>query len=508
MVLWIWVKLLIFTIFRECARVRHFNLVLVLVVSLSIILAGCGSKGSKDSDSMVMKAMGKDEKVTIKVMYYDERNFFQQYGNLFYSKFPNVDIEVVSNQGMYGEGKDPEKEFDKLIEDQKPDVLMLDINRYEKMAADGKLLGLDAVIKKDKFDIENISPAITDILRSKGNGTLYGLSPSFYSNVLMYNRDLFEQNGIELPRDQMSWSEVLELAKRFPTTGDEDKRIYGFFQNNYGQSSVYQFASMIGATEKLSIVDPESLKVTIDNDNWKRVFQTSIDALNSKAMNSNKPETNNNMQAGSYEDYLKKDYFITGRAAMTIGSYYMFDQFKQAKDQMKDFKQFNWDMVTVPVDPKNPDVTSSFGVNELFAINAKSTQQRAAWEFIKYLNSDEFARIMSRSTQQLLSRTSYIKEKDGHNLEAFYKLKADTDLYKGYEKIPGNFYQAINQIIDEEMKAVVEGKKSLDEVLPVIQTRGQEAMDKAKTEVDAKKETGSAATQEIEAATTTVPAAN
>jgi multiple sugar transport system substrate-binding protein len=483
-----------FLLFLGGISVKRVNLGLVLGLSLSIILTGCNSKGSKDSDSMVMKALGKDEKVTIKVMYYDERNFFQQYGNLFYSKFPNVDIEVISNQGIYGEGKDPEKEFDKLIEEKKPDVLMLDINRYEKMAADGKLVGLDAVIKKDKFDIENISPAITDILRSKGNGTLYGLSPSFYSNVLMYNRDLFEQNGIDLPKDQMSWDEVLQLAKRFPTTGDEDKRIYGFFQNNYGQSSVYQFASMIGGTEGLSVVDPDSLKVTIDTDSWKKVFQTSIDALNSKAMNSTKAETNN-MQ-NSYEDYLKRDYFITGRAAMTITSFYMFDQLDQAKNQMKDYKPFNWDIVTVPVDPKNPDMTNSFGVSELFSINAQSTQQRAAWEFIKYLNSDEYARIISRSTQQLLSRISYVKEKEGHSLEAFYKLKADTDLYKGYEKIPMNFYQAINQIVDEEMKPVIEGKKSLDEVLPIIQTKGQEAMDKAKAEADAKKETASATTNE------------
>ncbi|QGQ94070.1 extracellular solute-binding protein [Paenibacillus psychroresistens] len=484
---------------------RGFKFGLAVAISSTMILAGCSSSDSKDGGSKVMHALGKDEKVTIKVMYYDERSFFQQYGNLFYSKFPNVDIEVITNQGIYGEGKDPEKEFNKLIEEQKPDVLMLDINRYEKMAEEGKLLALDAVIKQDKFDIENISPAITDILRSKGNGTLYGLSPSFQSEVLMFNRDLFEQNGIEVPRDQMSWSEVLDLAKRFPISGEEDKRIFGFFQNNYGQTSVYQFASMIARTEKLSAVDPESLKVTINTDDWKKIFQTSIDALNSKAMNSTQPE-NNNMQQ-TMGDYLKRDYFVSGRAAMTIGSFYLLDQFKQAKDQIKDYKPFNWEMVTVPVDPKNPDITTGFGIYELYAINAQSTVQRAAWEFIKYLNSDEFAKIISRSTQQLLSRTSYIKDKDGHNFEAFYKLKADTDLYKGYEKIPQNFYQVFNQIVDEEMKLVVESKKSLDEVLPTIQTRGQEAMDKAIAESKVKKVTEGTSTQEIDAVkATTEPA--
>jgi multiple sugar transport system substrate-binding protein len=488
---------------------RRFKLGLVIAGCLSIVLAGCSSNGSTNSDTAVMKALGKDEKVTIKVMYYDERNFFQQYGNLFISKFPNVDIEVISNQGIYGEGKDPEKEFDKLIDEKKPDVLMLDINRYEKMATDGKLLGLDPVIKKDKFDIENISPAITDILRSKGNGTLYGLSPTFYSSVLFYNKDLFEQNGVELPRDQMSWSEVLELAKRFPTTGDEAKRIYGFFQNNYGPTSFYQFASMIGGVEKLSLADPETLTVTLDTEDWKRVFQTSLDALNSKAINS-EPANNNNM-AMTYEDSLKRDYFVSGRAAMTLGSYNTIDQIKQAKAQIKDYQEFNWDVVTIPVDPKNPDVTTSgFGLYELFAINAQSTEQRAAWEFVKYLNSDEFARVMSRSTQQLLSRTSYIKEMEGHNLEAFFKLKADTTPYLDYAKMPPNFFQSIFQIIDGEMKPVLEGKKSLDEVMPIIQAKGQEAMEKAKVEMSSKKETEGAVVPgvSVEAESTSVPAAN
>jgi multiple sugar transport system substrate-binding protein len=392
---------------------------------------------SKNNDAAVLKALGKDEKVTIKVMYYSEQSFFQEYGNLFFSKFPNVDIEVVSSQGIYGDGKDPQTELDKLIVEKKPDVLMLDISQYEKMAGAGKLLGLDAVIKKDKFDIENISPAITDILRSKGSGTLYGLAPTFYSNALMYNKDLFDQNGVELPRDQMNWSEVLELAKRFPIDGDEDKRIYGFFQNLYGPASFFQFVSMIGGAEKLSVVDPESLKVTIDT-------------------------------------------------AMTISSYSMIDQIKQAKDLIKDYKPFNWDMVTVPVDPKNPDVTStSFGLYSLFAINAQSSEQRAAWEFIKYLNSDEFARIMSHSTQQLLSRTSYIKDKEGRNVEALYKLKADTSVYQNYGNLPRSF--SLSQIVDDAMKPVLEGKKTLDEVLPIIQAKGQEALDKAKVEDEAKK---------------------
>jgi multiple sugar transport system substrate-binding protein len=489
--------------------VRRFQWALILVFLFSMILAGCTTKESSTNESKLFKALNKDDTAAITVMYYDENSFFQQFGNLFLSKFPNVDIKVISTQPMYKEGNDPQKAFYEFVEKEKPDVIMMDINQYEKMAADGKLLALDSVIKKDKFDVENILPAITDILRSKGNGQLFGLSSSFYSNALYYNKDLFDQNGVPYPKDQMSWEEVLELAKRFPTTGEEDKRIYGLYQNSYGQASVYQFINMIGTTEGLTMVDPESLKVTIDTGPWKKVFQTSIDALRSKAMNPAK-QPNSTNSANSYEDYMKSNLFTMGRAAMTIDSYYAIQQMKQAQDQIKDLTPVNWDVVTVPVNPSNPDFSSSVGVSNLFAINAQSENQRTAWEFVKYLNSDELAKIFSRSSQNLLGRTKYIKDKDGHSLEAFYKLKSNTDMYKGYEKIPMGFHQMINSIVDTGLQPVLDDKISLDEALKSIQLQAQDALDKAKVEADSKKETAVTPENTVttESAVTTVPASN
>jgi hypothetical protein len=52
---------------------------------------------------------------------------------------------------------------------------------------DGKLYALDSVIQQDKYDIEGIHPAIRKLLRDKGNGKLFGLSPTFNSSALYYN---------------------------------------------------------------------------------------------------------------------------------------------------------------------------------------------------------------------------------------------------------------------------------------------------------------------------------
>src|SRR4030095_11165975 len=86
---------------------------------IAIILSGCSFGGNN-------KGLDKDEPSTLKVMYYDESAFFQEYGMVFSALYPNVEIEVISNQSIYsGESTDYNAALDKLIEEKQPDILML-----------------------------------------------------------------------------------------------------------------------------------------------------------------------------------------------------------------------------------------------------------------------------------------------------------------------------------------------------------------------------------------------
>jgi multiple sugar transport system substrate-binding protein len=205
--------------------------------------------------------------LTLLNTYYNENSYLQQYGNLFAAKFPNIEVKVVSTQAIYQPGiNNSQEQFDKLIKEEKPDILLLNMNQYAQMVADGKLLELDSLIKKDKFDIENIFPAVMDLIKSKGYGKLYGLTPSFNSSALFYNKDMFDQYGVPYPNDQMSWDEVMQLAKRFPTNGDKDKRIYGYYMNAFLNNSIFQLAYTIAHTEGKSYIDDEGSKITINDD--------------------------------------------------------------------------------------------------------------------------------------------------------------------------------------------------------------------------------------------------
>lgn len=453
---------------------------LPLLLILAMILASCAS-GSGD------KNQG-GEPATIKVMYWDEYGFNSEFGMLFYALHPHIDIEVVSTSRIQlgGETDNYKEQFEQFIEEEKPDILMLDQEQYENFAADGRLVSLDPFITRDKYDIEGFVPGLIEFMKEKGGGELYGLTPHFSSQVIYYNKDLFDRYNIEYPQDKMSWEELLNLAMRFPTDGSDDERIYGL---NIGyQSDLFGFGQMIGSTLGLRTVNPADKRITLDSDSWVQVYELAHKALNSGALYKEDPF--NFSGSMSYEDFLLRNPFISGKVAMTIEGTYMMQQIKEAANAIPDKAVSNWDLVTIPVDPANPDYSHHVNFYNIFAINAESPNRDAAWEFIKYIHSDEFARVKSKSfTGQFPVRTNYMKDDEGRNLAAFYMLKpAGSNLYAGMDDLPQNFYMQAYSIGQDEMSAVENDQKTVAEALASMQTRLQAALDDAIENPDAEVE--------------------
>jgi len=456
--------------------VRKFVSGVLGTALLLSVLYGC-SGGKKEGE---LEALGKEEEAKIKVMFWDNNYFFQEYGNLFATQFPNVEIEVANMQSIYSQDSTEtmEKRFDKFIEEHKPDVLLLQGAEYERYAQNGKLLALDPLIEQDEFEIEGIHPAILKLLREQGGGKLYGLAPDFSSYALYYNADLFAKHGVEPPRDSMSWEEVFELAKRFPTDGEKDKRIYGLSMDNY--MTVDNLIQMIGTSHDLRILNAEGTELLIDTDSWKQVFRSTIEAAKSGALYVPTDEDRNS-NFTTMEDMFKKNLFIMGRSAMTFKYSYEIQQIQMAKEQLKSVAPVNWGIVTAPVDPNNRNQSSFFNMGNVFAVSADSGSPRAAWELVKYINSDAFAKLKSKSSNgNLLSRTEHNADQDGRSLEPFYKLEPKASTNNEYTKAPISFFGGFSAILKAEIDEVLADKKTVDEALQAIQTKGNEELLKAK----------------------------
>ncbi|GAC44440.1 ABC-type sugar transport system [Paenibacillus popilliae ATCC 14706] len=121
----------------------------------------------------------------------------------------------------------------------------------------------EEMIAEEKFDLAGYMPGVIESLRAKGNGTLYALAPHFTVPVLYYNRDLFEMNHIELPRNKMSWQEVFDLSKRFEGMGAGEDRVFGLSLDVMGTTDILDY---ISRTFSLSMFDTKAEKLLIHSD--------------------------------------------------------------------------------------------------------------------------------------------------------------------------------------------------------------------------------------------------
>lgn len=437
----------------------------LLLLALSAFLLIPGTIGCEAGGGT-----GDRKQASIQVLYYDEASYYSNYGALFAALYPNIEVKIVPTEGIRME------DMDKWIEEQKPDVLILDEGRYETYAKDGRLYDLDPLIKKDKFDLQNMAPSIVDAVRTMGGGKLYGLAPNFSSQALYYNKSLFDQMGIPYPSDKMSWEEVLQLARRFPSgSGDPEKRIAGLMLNPY-EVHPYPSGLTIGYGQGLSYLDSETMKMTLDTSEWKRTFQLAFDAIRSGAIY--QPAGTQSFTPGmGSRQVLEQNPFLGGKAAMTIGGSDFVQELRRAASVLKDRMPL-WDLVTVPVDAKRPDTGNALWLQDITAINSGSAQVEAAWTFVRYINGDSFARAMAKATAggKLTSRTAYLKDEEGRNLNVFHALKLDPNVSRGTGKVPQTFYFSFEPLAKQEIGAAFEGRKTIDEALKVLQQKGQELL--------------------------------
>ncbi|GAC42120.1 periplasmic component [Paenibacillus popilliae ATCC 14706] len=395
----------------------------------------------------------------------NEASFYSQYGDIFTIKYPNIDLEVMSTAEVERQGEDDE-EMKKWIEKHKPDVLLLDAPLFASYAQEGKLYNLEEVIAEEKFDVAGYMPGVIDNLRAKGNGTLYGLAPSFTVPVLYYNRDIFEENHIELPRNKMTWQEVFDLSKRFEGIGSGENRVFGLFLDYRDTIEVLKY---IAATFSLQMFDSKAEKFLIHSDHWKRAVKLATDAVRSKTVSFDNSNSNH------------PDAFMEEKAAMTIDWPLRTQMFQDPG--FIGGKKINWGMVTIPVDPKNPDESLHVELPSITAIAADSPNKPAAWAFVKFVNEPEMAKASSRAVGgPLPTRGQFLKEMDGINTESFYMLKptAQTSYFWYHKDVPEEFYDLCRPLLADALKAIVDNKKTVDEALAELEVQGQDALVKAR----------------------------
>lgn len=416
---------------------------------------------------------------------------FREYTEIFQFMNPNIELEYVqtTNEDRYSYYyymSDPgDEEYEDPVEALKeamtgptpPDIVMLQYEHLPQLVNENLLVSLDELIaQEDDFNVEDFVPAVINGLREQGNGTLYALAPNFYASAVIYNKNIFAQQGVEFPQDNMTWDEMFDLARRV-TVVDEDNPVYGFSFNTYNSGGPYDlFYNMSTYTAPLGIswVDVDSLQMTANTPTWQGIWKTFIDLYNEGVF----PQEVDYSRQREYHP-LDHDLFLSGKLAMAITHYGYLNEVINANrnaDRIENFEAIDWDIVTLPTHVDEPGVGANIYYQGIFAINANAENPEDAWEFIKFVNGEDWARTKSESSYNLVSRQSYIKPKEGldYNIEAFLALsppRFTNNEYVLYEKLRD--YWQVQSIGQMKFMQAINEEKSIELALQEWETEGQ-----------------------------------
>lgn len=455
----------------------------LLLFVMVTVLTGCIGGGKAELNKEL------EEQITLKVTFWDEEIFYQQYGNLFTAQHPNIQFEVVPTDEVWlTPGKDPRELTAQFVKEHRPDVIMLEPYLFAPLIKEGLVQELDGMIQQDAFSLEGVLPAAIDQLRWMGDGKLYGLAPAFMEDAIYYNKDLFDEFGLPYPREGMSWDELLQLAGQFPTGGAAEDRVYGL--QLYKRESGIDFMIRSGLQNGLRITDPSTGEMTLSTPSWIRTAEDALRYAKSDAvykydpLEAKEPET--------YEELLLQDLFFTKRIAMKVADSYYMSQLKNAQKMLKDEIITNWDIVAAPTTPDAPNESASFRLTDVFAVHAQSEHAQAAWEFVKYVNSEEFTKVTSRSSilNGLPVRTDYIRNDEGIHIEAFYTHSParviGTHYLEELRKLPESFVMSFYESLTKHWEAILTGELTIEEALLMIENEAQHVLDAAIEELEEK----------------------
>ncbi|TVX93183.1 ABC transporter substrate-binding protein [Paenibacillus agilis] len=478
-------------------KMLMFTLTLTLIVPL---LAACTKQ-----EEVVPPGQERVLRIGYQSGWANDPSMRQQYIDTFEMANPNVRIELVpaiNYEDQRYEPHDPKKKapdvkeaWKKLLEGANAvDVVITDSNSFRQLAADGKLAKLDERMVQDKFDTSDIVPVVNDAIKELGSGSVYGLSPTFNSSVLLYNKKLFQDAGVEFPKDGMTWSEVLTLAERV-SKGEGADRKYGLSFNSYSGTSYSDVKNAYISPLQLQVFDSKAEKMLVNSDKWLQVWESIAKLYKNKIVPGQEAWNMENMPQN--EGPFVHDLFISGRLAMTITDLsYMNSELIRAMQnagRIKNFKPFEWDVVTMPFHDEAPNVSGLVRLNDIFAINAKAPNAEDAWDFVRYVNGDNWAKVRSRgSSYDMVTRKSHIKPASGsnYNVAAFFGGKfiipADQKLSELYNN-KQDLYR-VDYLGDEMFNEVITGKKSAKNALAEWETKGSEMLQKIKNGVSLEEE--------------------
>lgn len=357
-----------------------------LMMMIIALLAGCNAENA-DSPA-------KQEPVTISILNWNgltEDEFDKFYLEPVSKHLPHITLKLAGKES--GEPADAIAKH--VMSGEMPDLIYVsnkDINHFINAEV---VYNLEELVKKNQFDLDRfMAPAVESVMKPEVG--LAAIPWAQNIGLIVYNKDIFDQFGVQYPKDLMTWEEMIPLARNLTRLVDNVQYL------GFKPSSMSQFAQSLS----VSYVSPEG-KALVDTPTWHRIlnFYKDLYAI-----------------PGYKEDY-SGTFFGTKTVAMEA------QWISTVLIQAESAPDVNWDVIGLPNFEERLGIGREVDAHTL-AVSITSEHKEQALQVIQVVTSDEVQSKMSRygrapvlDDDQILS--NYGGDRDymaGKNWEAVFAV--------------------------------------------------------------------------------------
>ena len=409
---------------------------IIFVFSLVCLLAGCGSSGKQDGVTEVKVAFwGTPEEIDIVT------------NSIAGWQKEHPEIKIIFEHTPYTGYAS--KILTRIAGGAAPDIIATEVDYFVTFASKGVLEGLNSYMETDPegFSKEVFFPSIIERFSVDGELMAIPRDAAPFACVF-YNKELFDDAGIDYPTDDWNWDDMLRMARTL-TKKDEKGRtaqygFYGWAWMNFVYGNGGSLVDNIENPTRVTIDEPkavEGLQFYADMINLYKVMPTPL-ALSNLGMGVDR-------------------MFASGRLAMFLSGVWETPSFRNY--------DFEWDVVMFP---ENSEGIRAFGTGGTgYAILKSSKHKKAAWEVIKALTGPEGQAVFAKRGLSQPSRIAVAKG-EAWALDAQppanKKMLNEAVQYAVYSPFHPKWRELQEKFLIPKFDLIWDGKKSAEEVTKAV----------------------------------------
>lgn len=403
------------------------------VLAGASLLVGCAN----DSENAA-EENGNDEVITVSLAFWNQNqeevlrevldNFEAQNSNI------KVELELTPNP-QYWTRLEAAASGNVL-----PDIMWMNGPNFQQYASNGIIEPIEPYLDESDIDLNNYTDSLLDLYTY--NDELYGIPKDWDTTALWYNKEIFDNAGVNYPQDDWTWEDLVDAAE---TISDPENNIYGVDASNQTQEGIY---NQIFQNQGF-VISEDGTTSGYDDPNTIEAFEKHVALI----------EDGLSPSLDMMAETSPRDLFASGNLGMAYLASWNLPVLIES--EISD----HIDLVEMPAIKEKGAVIHGL----IYALSSQSDNKEEAAEVIKYLGSEEANMIWAESGIVIPGHEgvleTWIEALPNYNVEAYvnsleyshpFPVSENTSRWNDYETQAITDIYSLNADIEERLQQLAD----------------------------------------------------